>query len=171
MQFSRMVHVLSLERREEWCSGAFVWGYSEKVPTATGFVRKNDRVEGAIGGKRSQKRVGGVYASVFICPREKDWWCRFLSGEIRYYKGLHKVKVVTQSEGYWIVEAQEDFEDRLDGETVKVKAGEERIASPSILFKERTLPPPIKEHAYELRMEKKVKRMIEQQEKTQTNTK
>lgn len=99
-----------------------------------------------------EKRIGGV---------------DFLSGEIRYYKGLHKVKVVTQSEGYWIVEAQEDFEDCRDGEKVTVKAGEERIASPSILFKERTLPPPIKEHAYELRMEKKVKRLIEQQENAQ----
>jgi hypothetical protein len=39
---------------EGQCSVAFVWGCSEKVPTATGKSWKNDRVEGAIGGKRSQ---------------------------------------------------------------------------------------------------------------------
>jgi hypothetical protein len=55
-----MVHVLSLVRRD-WCSsGGFVWGCSEKVPTATGFVSENDRVEVPIGGKRSQKHVVGV---------------------------------------------------------------------------------------------------------------
>jgi hypothetical protein len=36
--------------------------------------------------------------------------------EVWYYKGLHKVKVVTESEGYWIVEALEEFEDDVDGE-------------------------------------------------------
>jgi hypothetical protein len=39
------------------CSEGSVWGCSEKVPTATGQSWKNDRVEGAIGGKSSQKYV------------------------------------------------------------------------------------------------------------------
>ena len=44
--------------------------------------------------------------------------------EIRYYKGKHKVKVLTESRGYWIVEALEPFEDSTYGRKVKVKAGE-----------------------------------------------
>ena len=50
-----------------------------------------------------------------------------------YYKGLYKVKVVTEGEGYWIVEALEDFEDNVDGEKVTVKAGERRIVAPTDL--------------------------------------
>ena len=50
--------------------------------------------------------------------------------EIRYYKGKHRVKVVTQSDGYWIVEAQEEFEDTSNGEKVTVKVGEQRIVPP-----------------------------------------
>lgn len=84
-----------------------------------------------------------------------------LSEQIRYYKGLHKVKVLTESVGYWIVEALEEFEDVLDGEKVKVKLGEERIVPPNLLYKEKTLPPMVKEHAYELRMEKKLRRIVE----------
>lgn len=56
--------------------------------------------------------------------------------EIYYYKGLHKVKVVTESEGYWIVEALEDFKDCLEGEKVPVKAGERRIVPPEDLKKD-----------------------------------
>jgi hypothetical protein len=56
--------------------------------------------------------------------------------EIYYYKGLHKVKVVTESEGYWIVEALEDFKDCLEGEKVPVKAGERRIVQPEDLKKD-----------------------------------
>ena len=85
--------------------------------------------------------------------------------EFFYYKGLHKVKVMTQSEGYWIVEAQEDFDDFLNGEKVKVKNGERRIVQPSELYKEKTLPPPIPEHTYERQLEKKVKHMVEEYEK------
>jgi hypothetical protein len=51
----------------------------------------------------------------------------FLSGEIRYYRGVNKVRVVTQSEGYLTVEALEDFEDFEDGHRVHVKSGEQRI--------------------------------------------
>lgn len=86
--------------------------------------------------------------------------CRFLSEEISYYKGKHKVKVVTQSDGYWIVEALEEFKDTLNGEKVTVKVGEQRIVPPQSVYKNKTLPPPIKEHEYELKMEKKVKRMV-----------
>ncbi len=50
-----------------------------------------------------------------------------MSEEVRYYKGKHKVKVVTESAGYWMVEALEEFEDVVDGEKVTVKVGERRI--------------------------------------------
>ncbi len=57
--------------------------------------------------------------------------------EIYYYKGLHKVKVLTESEGYWIVEAMEDFEDSADDGKVTVKAGERRIVQTSELQKKK----------------------------------
>ena len=88
-----------------------------------------------------------------------------LSEEIRYYRGLHKVKVVTESKGYWIVEALEDFEDCMENEQVAVKASEQRIVPPSLLYKEKILPPMVKEHAYELEMEKKVKQLVAKEEK------
>jgi hypothetical protein len=84
--------------------------------------------------------------------------------EFCYYKGLYKVKVVTQSEGYWIVEAQEDFEDNVDGEKVLVKTGERRIVAPTDLSKKKTLSPPVPEHVYERQLEKKVKQMVEEYE-------
>ncbi len=82
-----------------------------------------------------------------------------------YYKGLHKVKVITESEGYLIVEALEDFEDYLDDKKVTVRSGEQRIVQPSDLYKKKVLSPPIPEHVYERNLEKKVKQMIEEQEK------
>ena len=88
-----------------------------------------------------------------------------MSGEIRFYKGKHKVRVVTESRGNWIVEALEDFEDIVDGESVKVKKGEKRIVAPNLLFRMEGLPPPVKEHSYELKMEKKLKHLVEAQEK------
>ena len=84
--------------------------------------------------------------------------------EFRYYKGLYKVKVLTKSEGYWIVEALENFEDCSEGEGITVKKGEQRIVPPDILFKQKMLPPMVKEHQYELNMEKKLKRMIAENE-------
>jgi hypothetical protein len=84
--------------------------------------------------------------------------------DLLYYKGLYKVKVVTKSEGYWIVEALEDFEDSVDGEKVAVKAGERRIVAPAELHNKKTLAPPMPEHVYERRLEKKVKRMVEEYE-------
>ncbi len=81
-----------------------------------------------------------------------------------FYKGLYKVKVLTESEGYWIVEAKEDFEDQLNGEKTIVKTGEQRIIEPKLLYKKKTLPPPIPEHVYERKLEKKLKQLIEQTE-------
>jgi len=81
-----------------------------------------------------------------------------------FYKGLYKVKVLTKSEGYWIVEALENFEDCSDGEGIAVKKGEQRIVTPETLFEQKTLPPMVKEHEYELKMEKKLKRMITEEE-------
>jgi hypothetical protein len=82
-----------------------------------------------------------------------------------YYKGLHKVKVITESEGYWIVEALEDFEDYLDEKKVIVKAGEQRIVQPSELHRKKLLSPPVPEHVYERKLEKKVKQIIESYDK------
>ncbi len=81
-----------------------------------------------------------------------------------YYKGLFKVRLLTESEGYWIVEAQEDFDDYLNGERVRVKAGEQRIVQPGELHKKKVLSPPVPEHVYERHLEKKVKRMVEEYE-------
>lgn len=85
--------------------------------------------------------------------------------EVYYYKGLYRVKVMTKSEGYWIVEAQEDFDDNMNGERVPVKAGERRIVQPSELHKKKVLAPPVPEHVYERQLEKKVKHMVEEYEK------
>ena len=92
-----------------------------------------------------------------------------MSEEVRYYKGLHKVKVVTESAGYWMVEALEEFEDEVDGEKVTVKVGKRRIVPSNTVHKRKYLPPPIKEHAYELKMEKKLKRLVAEEEKKQDN--
>jgi hypothetical protein len=87
--------------------------------------------------------------------------------EVWYYKGVHKVKAVTESESYWIVEALEEFEDDVDGEKVKVKLGEQRIVPSDTVHKRKYLPPPVKEHVYELKMEKKLKRLVAGEEKKQ----
>jgi hypothetical protein len=87
--------------------------------------------------------------------------------EVQYYKGVHKVRVLTESEGYWIVEALEEFEDDMDGEKVTVKVGEQRIVPSNTVHKRKYLPPPIKEHAYELQMEKKLKKLVDEEEKNQ----
>ena len=84
--------------------------------------------------------------------------------EFYFYRGLYKVKVITESEGYRIVEAQEDFEDYLNGERINVKAGEQRIVPTCELYKKKTLSPPVPEHLYERRMEKKLKRLIDSEE-------
>lgn len=85
------------------------------------------------------------------------------TSKIRLYKGLYRVKIVTETEGYWIVEALEDFNDCVDGEEIKVKKGERRIVSPDILIDEKDIIPQVKEHEYELKMEKKVKKLLEQE--------
>ncbi len=91
--------------------------------------------------------------------------------QIYYYKGLFQVKVVTESEGYWIVESLEDFKDCINGEKVNVKVGERRIVEPNDLVKKDDLPPIVPEHAYELQLERKVKRMVQQSEKQDPNRK
>jgi hypothetical protein len=94
-----------------------------------------------------------------------------LAEEIRYYKGKHRVRVVTESRGNWIVEALEAFEDTIEGEKVKVRKGERRIAAPNLLFQHEALPPPVKEHVYELKMEKKLKQILqEKREKRREKT-
>jgi len=80
--------------------------------------------------------------------------------EIRYYKGKYKVRVLTKSRGNWIVEALEEFQDDVHGERAEVRVGAERIVAPNLLFKRKGLPPPLKEHVYELKMEKRLKRFI-----------
>jgi len=79
-----------------------------------------------------------------------------------FYKGIYKVKVLTKSKGYWIIEAQEDFEDCLYNKRIHVKIGEQRIVKPTELHPKKVLSPPIPEHTYELQLEKKVKRMLEE---------
>ena len=90
-----------------------------------------------------------------------------MSEMIRYYKGKFKVRVVTESKGYWIVVALEEFEDVIDDAKVLVKIGERRIVPSSTLHKTQSIPSPIKEHSYELGMEKKLKRMVAEEEKTE----
>jgi Leu/Phe-tRNA-protein transferase len=87
--------------------------------------------------------------------------------EIRFYKRKHKVKVVTESVGYLTVEALEDFEDVDDDEKVTVKVGERRIVPIAEVHKQKSLPPMVKEHAYELEMEKKLKRLVAEEETKQ----
>ena len=72
---------------------------------------------------------------------------------------------MTESQGYWTVEALEEFEECVNGCKVTVKAGEQRIVPPNLVHKQKSLPPMVKEHAYELQMEKKLKRMVEKEEK------
>ena len=60
-----------------------------------------------------------------------------LLDESFYYKGLYKVKVLTKSEGYWIVEAMEDFNDTIDDQKVSVRSGESRIVPISDLLKKK----------------------------------
>ena len=84
--------------------------------------------------------------------------------DLLYYRGIYKVKAVTKSEGYWIVEALEDFDDFVDSKKVSVKTGERRIVMPAELYCKKVLPPPIPEHVYERRLEKRVKRMVDDYE-------
>ncbi len=91
-----------------------------------------------------------------------------MSGEVRYYRGQHRVKVVTESKGYWIVEALEEFDDVVDGEKITVKIGETKIVPSNTLHKQKNLPPMIKEHAYELNMEKKLKKLVDSEGKNKT---
>jgi hypothetical protein len=91
--------------------------------------------------------------------------CKLVSTEIRFYKGKHRVRVLSESRGNWTVEALEDFEDLVNGEKEEVKTGERRIVAPNLLFEREGLLPPVKEHVYELKMEKKLKKIIKREEK------
>ena len=91
-----------------------------------------------------------------------------MSEEVRYYKGKHKVRVVTESAGYWIVEALEEFNDCVDGMEVTVKVGERRIVPSSTVYKHQSIPLPIREHVYELKMEKKLKQLVAKEEKKES---
>jgi len=86
--------------------------------------------------------------------------------ETQYYKGKYKVKIVTESVGYLTVEALEDFEDVVEGEKIIVKKGETRIVPTVEVCRQKGLAPMVNEHAYELQMEKKLKRMVAKEEKT-----
>jgi hypothetical protein len=88
-----------------------------------------------------------------------------MSGEVRYYKGRHKVAVLSESRGNWVVEALEPFEDEVYGKKTKVRTGQRRIVPPNLLFKSKSLPPLMKEHEYELKMEKKLKQLVSEQER------
>lgn len=88
-----------------------------------------------------------------------------MNEEIRYYKGRHKVKILTKTQGNWIVEALEPFEDIVNNQKIQVKTKERRIVRPNLLYKERGLTPPMKEHTYELKMEKKLKQIVQEKEK------
>ena len=89
--------------------------------------------------------------------------------KIRFYKGLYEVKVVMESVGFYTIEALEVFEDVVDGKKIKVEIGEQRIVAPDTLYQERTYRPPIQEHAYELKMEKKLKELVANQERNNQN--
>jgi hypothetical protein len=80
--------------------------------------------------------------------------------EIRYYKGKYRVRVLTKSRGNWIVEALQPFEDIVNGRAVRVRTDERRIVAPNLLFKRQKMPAPVKEHAYELKMERRLKKML-----------
>ncbi len=93
----------------------------------------------------------------------------FMSGKVYFYKGINKVKVITESEGYWIVEAVEDFIDYVNGKQVSIKIGDRRIVPITSLSSKMVLIPPIDEHAYERKMETKLKRIIADEEKKTGN--
>jgi len=93
-----------------------------------------------------------------------------VSGKAYFYKGVNKVKVVTESEGYWIVEALEDFVDYVDDQQITVKVGERRMVPPDKLTDEMVLLPPIKEHVYERKMEKKLQQLVAEEELKEKQT-
>jgi len=100
-----------------------------------------------------------------MCCLEKIICENMRVGEIGYYKGVHKVKILTESEGYWIVEALEEFDDTVEDKKVTVEVGERRIVPCESVHKRKSLAPPVKEHAYELKMEKKLKRLVAEEER------
>jgi hypothetical protein len=90
-----------------------------------------------------------------------------MSQNVYFYKGLYKVKVVTQSQDYWVVEAQEDFQDTVNCQKVTVKTGQTRIVEPKELHKRKPCLRQFQNTLYERKLEKKVKKMVEDYEKKQ----
>ncbi|MGD6935107.1 MAG: hypothetical protein ACQCN5_12965 [Candidatus Bathyarchaeia archaeon] len=85
-----------------------------------------------------------------------------MSGKIYFYKGASRVKVVTESEGYWLIEALEDFVDYVDGERVSINVGERRLVPPDALNSEM-VSSKVKTPVFEQQMEKKtIQRMVEE---------
>ena len=91
-----------------------------------------------------------------------------MSKDVRYYRGKHKVAVLSESHGNWVVEALEPFEDEVYGKKMEVRKGEKRIVPPNLLFKTKSLPPLVKEHEYELKMEKKLKQLVNEEERKES---
>ncbi len=91
--------------------------------------------------------------------------------DIRFYKGKYKVRILTESQGYWVVEALEEFREEEDEKVVPVKVGEQKIVPINELSSKRKLQPMVREHEYELQMERKVKDMVAREEKTQISKK
>jgi hypothetical protein len=110
--------------------------------------------------------AGHKHASprVFILQLARTIVDDIMTEETRYYKGKYKVKVVNETKGYWTVEALEEFTDSFDGCEEEVKVGDRKIVPSNTVHRLQTIPPPIKEHSYELEMEKKLKRLVTQEE-------
>jgi hypothetical protein len=87
-----------------------------------------------------------------------------MSEEVRFYKGKYRVKILSKSQANWLVEALEPFEDEVFGEAARVETHERRFVAPNLLFVKKGLGPPFKEHTYELKMERKLKRLIKREE-------
>ncbi len=84
--------------------------------------------------------------------------------DVRYYKGKFRVAVLAESEGNYVVEALEGFEDEVYGKVERVRVGERRIVAPNLLFRRKGYVPMVKEHEYELKMERKLKRLVSEEE-------
>lgn len=108
--------------------------------------------------------------SLYLLPSD-EVVVGLLVNEVLYYKGKYRVKAVTESLGYLVVETLEEFDDYANGEKVKVAVGERRIVPRDTVHKRKSLTPPAKEHSYELQMERKLERLVDKEEKKQNSEK
>ncbi|NLE05037.1 MAG: hypothetical protein GX638_09590 [Crenarchaeota archaeon] len=60
-----------------------------------------------------------------------------MNKNIYYYKNKHKVKILTKTNGYLIVEALEKFEDTLNSKKIIMQIGEKRIIPTSATKKSK----------------------------------